>query len=751
MTAQHPSTEVEGGSTATTQDSVSELIHLSSGGVSLVLDTSQRRSPAVLHWGRSLASPIHELRVWAQLDEMPSANSTADTPTRLAILPSHHEGWMGRFGLSGHTNGSAWSPRFTVQSVSLNGEEVRQAGVEAPGGHVEYDLLDSNSGLRIRLEIEMTASGLVRTRATVLVPHETAGSSEPFSSYSLEELAMAFPVPLRASERLDFSGHWGYERAPQRAPISIGSHVRENRRGRTGHDSAYVLHAGVPGFGFESGEVWGVHVGFSGNHRHFLERLGNGVQVLGGSELLLPGEVTIRPGDDFATPWVYWTYGDGMDAAASRFHEFLRNREQHPWKPRPVVLNVWEAVYFDHSPEHLIFLAEKAAGIGVERFVLDDGWFRGRVNDKAGLGDWVVDEERWPDGLRPLIESVKRLGMEFGIWIEPEMVNLDSDLIRAHPDWLLQASAELPRSARTQYVLDLTRVEAYNHILAQLRALLRDNDIAYIKWDHNRDLLEAGSSINHAPAVHRQTVAVYRLMAELRREFPGVEIESCSAGGARIDLGVAEHTDRFWASDNHDALDRQLIQRWTGQLVPPELIGAHVARPQSTTTGRTHSLAFRAGTALFGHFGIEWDISEIDETERQGLARWLEIYKTWRPLLHSGQVVRADMDDDCQLLHGVVARDQSVGLYALVGMRQSASGVPGRIRFPGLAPDRLYRIDLVDSPDFVGHWRNVRWLRDLHGGTGSPTISGELLSTVGLPAPSLQPESLVLFEVTCSN
>src|SRR5699024_9466635 len=253
---------------------------------------------------------------------------------------------------------------------------------------------------------------------------------------SLAELTLTVPVPADAEELLDFAGRWAKERTPQRSAFTVGTHLRENRRGRTGPDSAHVLHAGRPGLGFRHGEAWAVHTAFSGNHRHLAEQINTGRRILGGGELLLPGELRLAPGAEYAGPWLYASYGEGLDAVASRFHRHLRSRPQHVDTRRPVTLNVWEAVYFDHDLDRLKDLAERAAALGVERFVLDDGWFGSRRDDTSGLGDWVVSDEVWPDGLGPLVDRVTALGMEFGLWFEPEMVNEDSEVARAHPEWI---------------------------------------------------------------------------------------------------------------------------------------------------------------------------------------------------------------------------------------------------------------------------------------------------------------------------
>ena len=365
-----------------------------------------------------------------------------------------------------------------------------------------------------------------------------------------------------------------------------------------------------------------------------------------------------------------------------------------------MVLNTWEAVYFDHNLTTLIELADSAAELGVERFVLDDGWFRGRRDDHAGLGDWYVDETLWPSGLTPLIDAVTSRGMEFGLWVEPEMVNLDSDVVRAHPEWIVGPSVQsykdggrLPLEWRHQHIIDLVNPDAWQYIYDRVDALLRENNISYLKWDQNRDLLEHG----HAgrASVHEQTLAAYRLFDALKAAHPGVEIESCSSGGARVDLGILERTDRIWASDCNDALERQTIQRWTGLVVPPELVGGHVGPTTSHTTARTHDLSFRALTALFGHFGMEWDVRQVQGAEREELKRFIGIYKEHRGLIHSGRMVRADLADESLMLHGVVAdtsgRQVSAGTVAFGARRHcslscrtrtSFAEQPGRITVP---------------------------------------------------------------------
>jgi alpha-galactosidase len=713
---------------------VTRLFHLRAAGVSLLLEAGPTGSglPAVLHWGDDLGvldDVAEESLLVAGLP--PVLPNTMDAPVRLAVLPEHADGWAGLPGVRGHRDGTAWSSRFVVSQW--------QADIDPHGGgQLEVEATDHSAALGLLLVIRMEPSGLVRMQATLRNNDE----SEP---YVLDGLVLVLPVPADAGEILDLAGRWTRERVPQRRPFSVGSVMRESRRGRTGHDATLLLAAGKPGFGFRRGEVWAVHLAWSGNHRTYAEKLPSGQAVLGAGELLQSGEVRLAPGQEYRTPWVAATYGEGLDRASERVHAWLRSRDSHPRSPRPVVLNTWEAVYFDHDLATLTRLADAAAGVGVERFVLDDGWFRGRRTERSGLGDWFVDEDVWPHGLGPLISHVRQLGMDFGLWVEPEMVNVDSDLARAHPDWILATGGRLPLESRHQQVLDLSRPSAFAYVLARLDALLRENDIAFLKWDHNRDLVDAGHNEDGRSGVHSQTVALYRLLDELRRRHPAVEIESCSSGGGRVDLEILERTDRVWASDSNDALERQRIQRWTGLLVPPELMGAHIGPPRSHTTGRRHELGFRAGTALFGHLGIEWDITRASPDERASVARWVAAYKQLRGLIHTGTVVRSDHPDPALWVHGVVSDDQRHAVYALVAMDTGVTAPPGRVRLPGIAPDLTY----VLRPLAPGHeppaFGSPGWLRP-----GRVALSGAFLARSGIEAPALWPESLMLLDVAAA-
>lgn len=714
-----------------------DYVHLRAAGTSLVLDCTGHRLPRVVHWGDDLGPPgttgLAQLADLAAAGAARQMTNTLDLPVPLAVLPEHSAGWLGTPGLTGHRDGADFSTAFTVRSIrTVRTPDLLQAH------QLTVDAVDEHARLGLVLEIELTASGLVRQRATVT---NRAAGERP---YTLDGLLLALPVPAHATELLDLTGRHLRERSPQRHEFTLGTHLRENRRGRTGTDATLLHLAGERGFGFRTGEVWGVHVAWSGNHRTLAERTPAGVSLLAGGETLLAGEVRLAEGQSYTGPWLVGSYGRGLDELAGRFHQHLRARTRHPRRPRPVTLNTWEAVYFRQDIDTLKALADAAAEVGAERFVLDDGWFRGRRNDHAGLGDWYVDETVWPDGLGPLVDHVRSLGLEFGLWVEPEMVSPDSDLARAHPEWILATGGRLPPESRRQQVLDLGHTGAYEYLLERLDALVGEYGIDYLKWDHNRDLVEAGHSPTGAAGVHTQTTAAYRLLDELRARHPGLEIESCSSGGGRVDLGILERTDRVWTSDCIDALERQRIQCWTGLLLPPELLGAHVGSPLAHTTGRAHTLDFRAGTALFGHFGIEWDLTSADPGERARLAEWVAAYKELRPLLHTGTVVHGDHPDPALAVHGVVAADRSHALYALVQTATSVMSPAGLVRLPGLDPDIRYRVrprrpgDRPEGP----HRSDPLWWERPEG----VELTGRMLAVAGLRAPTLFPERLVLVE-----
>ncbi|MDO5740808.1 MAG: alpha-galactosidase [Ornithinimicrobium sp.] len=699
------------------------LLHLRAAGVCVILECSQRRLPVVRHWGADLGDLSEtDLDALATAGRAAFVDSPFDVADQVSILPEHARAWIGRPGVEGSRAGRDWSPAFRTETdpqVTTMAEGTQRVVAHAT---------DPRADLTLALELELHPGGLLRLRSTL-----TSTGGEP---YEVGAVRHTLPVPERAVELLDFTGRHTYERIPQRQPFGAGVHSREVRTGRTGLDAVHLLCAGEPGFGSRSGQVWALHLGWSGNQQTYAERLHNGARLLGSGEALEHGEVRLAAEESYTTPWLYAAHGTGLDEVTGRFHAWLRSRPHAPRRPRPVTLNTWEAVYFDQSLQRLTALADVGAGIGVERFVLDDGWFGGRRDDTTSLGDWTVSPDVWPDGLAPLIRHVHGLGMEFGLWVEPEMVSLDSDLARAHPEWLFSAGGRRGLDSRQQQVLDLGHAGAYAYVRGQLLDLLAQHEIAYLKWDHNRYLNDAGHTPGGEAGVHAHTLAAYRLMDELIAAHPGLEIESCAGGGGRVDLGVMDRCVRVWASDCIDPLERQQIQRWTFALLPPAWVGTHIGSSPAHTTGRRHDLAFRGETAIWGHLGIEWDLTRASGGELAELTAWVAFHKAHRELLHTGTVVNADHHDEAVRVHGVVATDRGEALYSVVALARAHTTGPGRIRLPGLAPDRRYRATVpTPGQELAVQGKGVvPWARE------GIVLTGRVLEEVGLPMLLLLPE-----------
>ncbi|MCW1401894.1 alpha-galactosidase [Novosphingobium sp. MW5] len=400
--------------------------------------------------------------------------------------------------------------------------------------------------------------------------------------------------------------------------------------------------------------------------------------------------------------------------------------------PRPVHANSWEACYFDHDEERIVALAQACADAGVERFVLDDGWFRGRNDDHAGLGDWTADPAKYPHGLKPLADRIVGMGMAFGLWVEPEMINPDSDLYRAHPDWALALPERDRPTARNQLVLDMRRAEVRDYLFAALDALLRELPVSYLKWDHNRDLAPAGGAA--------QVQGTYDLLARLRAAHPSVEIESCAGGGGRSDAGIMAYTHRFWASDNLDAVSRTAIQRGFLTFLPPEVMGSHIGASPAHATGRSQSLAFRAAVAMPGHFGIELDPRRLNAEERAELADWIGFHKQWRALLHQGQVWLGEGAD------GLVWQAQGRGdefLLFAVRTTPALDRRPQPLKLPFLAGAGRCDLDLLRIAS--GSQQHAIPLPELWQQTAS--FSGSWLAHAGLPMPPLGAETAAIFHV----
>ena len=703
--------------------SSSEIITLSSPTSTIIFDTSDNNL-VIKHWG----APITHQGGGLQAATTKSvANSGFDQPLSSGVLREHSRGFLGHPTISGHRNGKNWSTFFSLTHIDYKDSTLTA------------HFADATAHLKLELVYHLNEFGILKIGAEL--------TNTGADAYNLEQFTYWLPLPDRANEVMDFTGRWSHERHPQRNSIRYGLSTREIREGRSGHDYTIAQLALSGGTEFGHGEVWGLSVAWSGNSVHHVERLATGDISIGAAELLEPGEIILAPGARYSVPSVIANYSDqGLDGLSHNYYRWLRARPTHPTnvRPRPLTLNVWEAIEFDHDTEKIKAIADAAAEVGVERFVLDDGWFNLRRHDRAGLGDWVVDKSVWPQGLAPIIQYINDKGMEFGLWFEGEMINPDSDLFRAHPEWMLHEAGRTPPLWRNQQVLDITHPGAYEHVLNQVDAILSEYNIAYIKWDHNRVLVDAGHF--GQAAVHTQTAAIYRLFAELKVRHPKLEIESCASGGARIDLGVIDYVDRFWTSDNNDALERQMIQRWTGIAIPPELCGTHIGPRPGNQTKRVTDVSFRAITALFGHAGIEWDITSANADELAIIKSWIALYKSKRHLLHSGKAIRVDHPDQNSFVYGVVAQDKSEALFAIAARDMSESTFPAMARIPGLDPEKIYRVKVLKEAGSSKRMQVTEpgWMQLPDG----ISMSGAELESIGVRPPILPPENAILIEIS---
>lgn len=697
------------------------MIHLSQERSSIIFD-HVGDSLELLYWGKKLGEidkkAAESIRAACT---RPVPHGGLDVSLGNLILREHSRGWIGHPALRGHRWGVGASNSFSVKSATQKDESLVVIFVDEIAG----------------LEIEITYT--LKPSDVLLMDAKVTNISE--GNYFLEQFLYWLPLAEQADQVLDFFGHWTKERQPQRRSIDYGLLTRESFEGRSGHDYTITQVALNHATGFRHGEAWSLAMAWSGNNIHHVERLIDGHKSIGAGEYLLPGEVILKKGESYQAPRAVASFSDrGLDGLTNNHYSWIRSRPNHITKvrPRPLTLNMWEAVYFDHNEISIRKMVDKAAEIGVERVVLDDGWFGSRRNDRAGLGDWVVSKQAWPNGLNPIIKYINDKGIEFGLWFEGEMINRDSDLYRAHPDWILQEPGRLPIEGRFQQVLDLTKEGAYNHVLSQIDAVLTEHNIAYIKWDHNRHLSDPIS--DGRPIVRKQTEAIYRMFDELKKLHPGLEIESCSSGGGRIDLGMIEHADRFWTSDQNDPLERQQIQRWTGLVIPPEFLGTHVGPTVGHQTHRTHSLSFRTLNALFGHAGIEWNITEADANETKVLKAYVAFYKKHRDLLHSGTVVRSDEIIGNAHLYGTVALDRKEAIFTYMQLSSLDNFGPLLTTFDGLEKEITYQVTMIEelsTTDFTQRQAPGWW----------PTIqlTGDQLAHIGLQLPILKPESGLLF------
>ncbi len=652
-------------------------IRLDSTFSTLVIDLSGNGIPQISYWG----SRLSDNTVLANLTvrkTTPVYQAGLEKPYGLNMLPEEGSGFRGRPALTGHRHGKNWATHFTLKDTSSTPHSA------------EIHLEDNISKLSLILDCKLDPdTGVVQRRSRLI-----NNGKDPYSLTTCASAAI--PIPPFCSELMTFHGSWTGEFVIERTSFSSGITLFENRTGRTSHEVFPAMIACTKGCNENDGIAYGVHLGWSGNAQLFAECVADGNRQIQMGELLLPGEIILQEKDSYTSPWIYSGYSTtGLNGLSHAFHDFLRNTilPKQASRPRPTQFNSWEAVYFDHDLDKLKLLASEAANLGIERFVLDDGWFHKRHDDNRALGDWWPDEEKYPNGLAPLIDHVKAEGMDFGLWVEPEMINPESELYRNHPEWILHLEGFPQQTGRNQFVLNLCMEDVCHYLFEQLHNLLKNNDIDYLKWDMNRILTTPGNNGN--PAIHNQTHALYTLLDRLRKLHPNVEIESCASGGGRVDFEILKRTERFWASDSNDPFERQRIQKGASIFFPPEITGSHIGPATCHTSGRATSLEFRAMTALFSHFGCEFNLFNLSTEENKTLRAYIKLHKHYRHLLHHGDAVRLELDARLRNGYGSVARDKSAALFCVMQLEAPGQIADQTIRFSHLDPDGIYLLKLL--------------------------------------------------------
>ena len=606
-------------------------------------------------------------------------------------------------------------------------ESSSQQAVEG-GDELTITLRDSFYPLKVHLYYRtVEALDLLVRRARV----ENTGS-EPIRIEQFLAASWDLPVkPEGETYRLShLVGHWGAEFQLRRQQLSVGKMILESRQGFTSpHANPWWACDGRFADEYaneETGAVWYGALGWSGNWKLCVEsKISGRTNIVGGFNDF-DFEWYLEAGEKLESPAFVAGYTEaGFGAASRNLHRYTLDYvlpPDHANEIRPVLYNAWEVHTFDVNEQNQSELAQRAAALGVELFVVDDGWFgngvNARNNDRAGLGDWVVNREKFPNGLKPLIERVKQLGMRFGLWIEPEMVNPQSELYTAHPDWVYHFPQRERTQQRNQLLLNLARPDVAEYLFEALDKLLSQNEISFIKWDFNRSLTEPGWPA--APLTRQREMWVrhvqnlYHLLARLRQRHPQVVWESCASGGGRADLGILQYTDQVWTSDNTDAFDRLTIQEGYSQVYPTKTMLAWVTNSPNPITGRKLSVRYRCHSAMCGVMSLGGALNEWTEPELVETKKLVAQYKEVRHIIQAGELYRLRASSTGFAAVQYISRDQSEAVVlGFLHSQQFLMPLP-RLYLRGLDANALYRVDGLDTP---------------------LTLSGSALAQIGLKLP----------------
>lgn len=513
--------------------------------------------------------------------------------------------------------------------------------------------------------------------------------------------SLCLDIPHGKWEWVHFHGRHAMERLTERMPLCHGIQESSSKRGTSSHHQNPTVLLCSPDCTETSGSCIGAALMYSGSFQTKiqLDQMEQVRLVMGINPELFRWE--LKPSEVFDTPEVIMSYSsNGMEKLSHNFHKVIREhvcRGKYKLAERPVLINNWEATYFDFNEEKILKIAEQAASLGVDMLVLDDGWFGKRDDDCSGLGDWFVSEEKLNGGLGKLAEKIKSLGMKFGLWFEPEMVSEDSNLYRSHPDWAIKIPSRDPVRSRYQLVLDMINPEVRDYLFGAISDILKNADISYIKWDMNRSICDWYTSClsaeNQGEMPHRYVLGLYELLERLTTAFPDVLFEGCSGGGGRFDAGMLYYCPQIWCSDDTDAFERTKIQYGTSFFYPVSAIGSHVSAVPNHQTGRITPIETRAVTAMAGSFGYELDLNTLSHDEKQEVKEQIVRFKKDGPLIHNGLYYRlSDSLNDKYAMWGFVSEDKKEVLVHGVIFRTEPNRTQYLVKLRGLLPDTNYRL-----------------------------------------------------------
>ncbi len=553
-------------------------------------------------------------------------------------------------------------------------------------------LKDSHIGVKITLLYTVFEDSDAIARSVTV-------SNEGSECVFLERvLSASFDMDNDNYELLTLNGAWGRERKITKNPINFGYQGVSSYRGVSGHQHHPFIGILSKGANDEYGDVYGVHFVYSGNFKGEVYRGAfDSVRIMMGINDE-DFEWKLEKGDEFVTPEAILVYsGEGIGKMSRTYHDLYRNhliRSPYKDKKRPILINNWEATYFDFDTDKLLSIAREASQLGIEMFVMDDGWFGKRNDDNTSLGDWIVNPEKIKGGLKYLVDEVNKLGMKFGIWFEPEMVSPDSNLYRKHPDWAIAVPGRKGGLSRNQYVLDITREEVRQYLKDSIISILSEANIEYVKWDMNRPLSDLGSlalpSDRQGELCHRYTLALYDLQESILQRFPNLLLENCSSGGARFDPGMLYYSPQIWCSDDTDAIERLMIQEGTALLYPLSSIGAHVSDCPNHEVGRVTPFETRGYVALAGTFGYELDVTRISEEDKSMIPNQCKMYHKYRDILSFGDYYRLSSEENRFDAYMVTSKDRTEAIITYVQILNRPNTKSIRLKLKGLDDDKRY-------------------------------------------------------------